>query len=343
VAGQLKAIPSPLMWNGDETMAGCSKKIAQPEVIVATNTKPSSVTVPEERDDAQLTLLTAISAFGDSTRPLFISKLKTFEKALLAAQKVDEGHDYAIRSVPRTFITEILFIDWFDTIFLPRISELRRKFDYDGQGNLIADGHSRHVTPRVIALCGARNVIMIRLVAHSSHLAQPLDLCVFGLFKIFYRKERQSKGMKGETRKIYRALLAFYKTAIIPMVRWSFERAGFRLNSDNLLSPLTVDPTPILDRFDVPELPFDDAFVYPDQLNPQRLQLTAQRRRRRIPGPAQFAISLMAHVDANVRKCLLCGHEEVSSPLMRKKKTLIKSSAPDQIAISFFLSETIGN
>jgi hypothetical protein len=244
-----------------------------------TNTKPDSVTVPEERNDAQLTLLTVTSALGDSTCPLFISKLKTFEKAHLAAQKLYEGHDYAIRSAPRMFITEVLFTDWLDTIFLPRISELRRKFDCDGPSILIVDGHSTHVTPCVITLCGARSVIMIRLIAHSSHLAQPLDLCVFRLFKIFYRKERQSKGMKGETRKIYRALLAFYKNRFIPMVRWSFERAGFRLNSDNLLGPLTVDLTPVLDRLDVPELPFDNAFAYPDQLDPQRLQLTAQRRR----------------------------------------------------------------
>jgi hypothetical protein len=135
-----------------------------------------------------------------------ISKLTTFEKALLAAQKLYESHDYAILSAPRTFITEILFIDWFDTIFLRRISELRRKFDYDGPSILIVDGHSTHVTyvtPRVIALCGARNVIMIRLVAHLLHLAQPFDLCVFGSFKIFYRKERQSKRMKGKTQKIY--------------------------------------------------------------------------------------------------------------------------------------------
>jgi hypothetical protein len=114
--------------------------------------------------------------------------------------------------------------------------------------------------------------------------------------------------MKGETRKIDRVLLAFDKSMIIPMVRWSFERAGSRLNSDNLLSPLTVDPTPVLDRLDVPELPFDDTFVYTDQQNPRRL--TAQRRRQRIPGPAQFAINLMAYVDATVGKYLLCGHEE---------------------------------
>jgi hypothetical protein len=82
-------------------------RITQPRVIGAANTKPGSVTVPEERDDAQLTLLTVISAFGDSTCPLFISKLKTFEKALLAAQKFYEGHDYTIQSAPRRFITEM--------------------------------------------------------------------------------------------------------------------------------------------------------------------------------------------------------------------------------------------
>jgi hypothetical protein len=135
----------------------------------------------------------AISAFVDSTCPLFISKLKTFEKALLGAQKLYEGYDYAIRSASRTFITEILFIDWLDTIFLPPISEFRRKFDYNGPNILIIDGHSTHVTPRVIALCGPRNIILIRLVAHSSQLAQPLDLCGFGLFKISLAKKDKGK------------------------------------------------------------------------------------------------------------------------------------------------------
>jgi hypothetical protein len=52
VAGQLKAIPSPFLWNMDGTRVGCPKRIAQPEVILATNTKPGFVTVPEEQDDA---------------------------------------------------------------------------------------------------------------------------------------------------------------------------------------------------------------------------------------------------------------------------------------------------
>jgi hypothetical protein len=42
--------------------------------------------MPEEKSDTQSTLITAISAFGDSMIPMFILKNKTFDKASLAAQ-----------------------------------------------------------------------------------------------------------------------------------------------------------------------------------------------------------------------------------------------------------------
>jgi hypothetical protein len=48
------------------------------------------------------------------------------------------------------------------------------------------------------------------------------------------------------------------------MVRWSLKRAGFRMNRDNLLDPLTVDASPALELLDIPELPFDNTFVHPE-------------------------------------------------------------------------------
>jgi hypothetical protein len=45
-----------------------------------------------------LTLITAISAFGDSTIPIFISKNKIFDKVSLAAQQLFEGYEYTIRT-----------------------------------------------------------------------------------------------------------------------------------------------------------------------------------------------------------------------------------------------------
>jgi hypothetical protein len=94
------------------------KKTALPELTVTTRRQLGSVTVPEARDGTQLTLLTAISVFGDSEYRLFLSKFKAFENALLATQKLYEGHDCTIRLAPRTFITEVLFIDELETILL---------------------------------------------------------------------------------------------------------------------------------------------------------------------------------------------------------------------------------
>jgi hypothetical protein len=102
------------------------------------------------------------------------------------------------------------------------------------------------------------------LVPHSSHISQPLDFCVFGTFKILYKKEKQTKG---ETGKTYRTLLSFYKSTTIPMIRWSFVGAGFFLKPENLLGPVGVNGTKVLERIELPELPVDEAFMYSETID----------------------------------------------------------------------------
>jgi hypothetical protein len=167
--------------------------MSPPDVIVASGTKPGSVTVPEIRDELQLSLLTAISAFGDSTYPYSISKNKTFEKTALEAQQLFKGHDYTIKTSRKTLITETLFINWIEIAFLVRINDLRQKFAYEGPVILFVDGHSTHVTTRLIAFCGANRIILVWLVPHGSHISQPFALCFFGLFKILYKKTSRRK------------------------------------------------------------------------------------------------------------------------------------------------------
>jgi hypothetical protein len=230
--------PITVLWNGDETRVGSPKQAVPPNTMAAVSTKPGTVTVPEEKTDVQLTLITAISALGDSTIPMPISTNKTFDKVSLAAQQLFEGHDYTSRAAEKTFITEMLSIDWSQNVFLPRVSHLRERTKYQGKAVLVLDGHATHVTPRVVAYAGSPGLSLIPFVSHSSHVAQLLDLCVFGLFKTIYYKERKSKVMKRETMKMYHALLAIYKATIIPMVRWSFERAGFLLDLENIRDPV---------------------------------------------------------------------------------------------------------
>jgi hypothetical protein len=113
--------------------------------------------------------------------------------------------------------------------------------------------------------------------------------------------------------------LVFYKGTIIPMVLWSYERTGFWLNLDTILKTLTVDPMPVFERLDVPELSFGEAFTYSEQLDPRPLQGLQQPFWWSIPGPAEFAISLIVYVDATNGKCPLCDHEEQEKPSDNEK------------------------
>jgi hypothetical protein len=116
-------------------------------------------------------------------------------------------------------MTKILFIDWLQTQFIPKNDELGRKIDCDGPIILLIDGHTSHITPRVLGYTASQNIIVIKLVAHSSHASRRLDFCVFNVFKMLYKREAKTHKMKGEMLKIYRAILAFYKATIIPMVK----------------------------------------------------------------------------------------------------------------------------
>jgi hypothetical protein len=167
----LKYVPSLFVWNAYETRIGSPKKQRPPQVIVAKDAPLGTTTVAAVGDDAQLTLLTAISAFGDSIPPRIITKNRTYEKYLLAEHQLCEGHDYVIRNAAKTFITEVLFIQWMKMMFFPRIGNLRAKVNYTDQVILFLGAHSTHVPERVVAFAGPERILIILLIPHSSHLS----------------------------------------------------------------------------------------------------------------------------------------------------------------------------
>jgi hypothetical protein len=74
--------------------------------------------------------------------------------------------------------------------FIPKHNQLRIKAHYDGPIVLLIDGYASHITPR-IASAGSQRIILIRLVVHSSHISQSLDLWAFSLVKILSKKEQK--------------------------------------------------------------------------------------------------------------------------------------------------------
>jgi hypothetical protein len=117
--------------------------------------------------------------------------------------------------------------------------------------------------------------------------------------------------MKGETLKIFRAILAFYKATIIPVMKWSFVWAEFRLNPKNLFAPLTVTPADVLARIAIPQIGLEDYIFGATPEGPLPAG-RARHRRALVPGPTEFAVNLKTYVDKMAGTCLLCGHIEIN-------------------------------
>jgi hypothetical protein len=91
--------------------------------------------------------LTAVSTFGHSIPPFFVSKNIIFEKDLLAKLEIYEGYDYTIRTAPKTFLTEVLFIDVLQTVLLPWVEMGWQRTHCNGPVVLLLDGRATHFTP----------------------------------------------------------------------------------------------------------------------------------------------------------------------------------------------------
>jgi hypothetical protein len=136
--------------------------------------------VPEEKDDAQLMLITAISAVGDSTIPTFVSTNKTFNK--VSRQLSNYLKDKTIPSALQKKLSSLkcYLLTGYINVFLPRVFHLRERTKYHSKVVLILDGHATHITPRAIASAGSQGLLLIRLVPHYTHIVQSLEVYVFG-------------------------------------------------------------------------------------------------------------------------------------------------------------------
>ena len=58
----------------------------------------------------------------------------------------------------------------------------------DEQRLLIIDGYASHVTTKAIRFCLSKNIILLCLPAHSTHILQPLNVGIFAALAALYQK-----------------------------------------------------------------------------------------------------------------------------------------------------------
>ena len=133
------------------------------------------------------TFLAAINAYGDSFRPLITTKRATIELELL--QRNIGPDKVLLKTSPKGYVIKDIFQFWVEEEFVPRIKQLRTKYNYDGPGLILIDGCSSHFSEKFFELCNSVNMKVFFLPAHSSNQTQPLDLGVFHLHKAQIRKQ----------------------------------------------------------------------------------------------------------------------------------------------------------
>ena len=128
-----------------------------------------------------VTFLPLVCADGEAFGNIvLLSSVATF---LPPAFQANLPHVLNFRS-PNGWITNDLFLHIVINIFVPAIEAKRRRLCcQDTPALLIADGHISRYHPPLLHALSAHNILLIILPPHTTHLLQPLDVGMFGLFK----------------------------------------------------------------------------------------------------------------------------------------------------------------
>ena len=113
---------------------------------------------------AQITVITCVSATGQTLPPLVIWKRKTMAPEMATGQIPGTLYGFSENG----WTNSILLDSWFKKLFM-RYAPASRPLI------LFMDGHSSHYCPDTLALAAENGIIVFMLPPNTTHLTQPLD------------------------------------------------------------------------------------------------------------------------------------------------------------------------
>jgi len=167
------------IWNCDESGAQASRD-GGAYVIVKRGTKSVVKVAPECRE--WISVLSCINASGQSIPNFYIFRGKYKSRNFIRGT----GEVSATMAMStKAWMTNHLFIEWMLHFLL--ILEEKYNISPSNRHLLILDGHGSHMTMKVIKIAMDRDLDMVTIPSRTSHCLQPLDICCFKPFKLFFR------------------------------------------------------------------------------------------------------------------------------------------------------------
>lgn len=163
------------IWNLDETSVCTDPSKTK---IVGQKGKSCSRTTGGSGKE-NITCLAAASASGKKAPPLIIFKgVNVWSSWIPDLEKEEESYPgMAYAASANGWITSDIFYNYLEKTLIPALDPERPVL-------LLYDGHSTHVTNKVVQLANDNDITILKLPPHTSHLLQPLDLAVFKSLKV---------------------------------------------------------------------------------------------------------------------------------------------------------------
>lgn len=138
------------------------------------------------------------------------------------------------QSLKGYLVTENM-IQWIQDIFIPYVIQVRTEINDDKHpAVLIFDNLQQHLTDEVMAeFDKIKPVILISLPAHSSHVTQPCDACVFGASKNRFKQLISDQNKTQFTAKLCKIKKAIEQTLNKELVFASWKHCGFNIKIEN--------------------------------------------------------------------------------------------------------------
>ena len=219
------------IYNCDETVIDLNKssqKLVVPGRFRSSHSRQVAST-------EHITIHCCISAAGNTMPPFII-----YKSAFPGGNYTAGGPDGALYGKQKTcFMDSELFVKWFTKIFIPHARP-----SPDHSVLLLVDGHSSHCSPDVLEIAREKNVILVALAPHTTHLCQPLDVAVYRSFKIHLSKlVKIGQALRGD--------LWISKSNVARIIKQPFEacmtiqniKAGFRKCGICPFNPNAIDKT----------------------------------------------------------------------------------------------------
>ena len=285
------------IYNCDETVVDLNKssqKVVVPRRMRTSHSRPVATT-------EHISIHCCVSAAGNTIPPFII-----FKGAFPGGNYTAGGPDGALYGRQQSgFMDGELFLKWLKKLFVPHA-----KPTAENPVLLLVDGHSFHCTCEVIEAARENHVVLLALAPHTTHLCQPLDVCVYKAFKVALSKlVRLGQSLRGD--------FWVTKTNVPRMIRAPFEqsmsitniKSGFRKCGIHPFDPNAIDRSQLFRNNMIPREDIDLS------IPPTEDEDQPEAEPERIPAELLPAVSEVVEEDLNQPSTSRSGNVTVDDEL----------------------------